>query len=432
MATTEVEIRPLEGVPSDSGVPMRFLSKERYLSPEFHRQEVEGLWSRVWQMACREQDILNPGDFYEYRILDQSVLVVRQEDGSVKALHNACRHRGRPLGHGCGSASEFRCPYHAWTYNIDGSIKSIPSPEEFACGEDYGLAECAADRWGGFVFINLDPSPAPLLDYLSPAAAGLAPYHFESMVTSRQITNKFPCNWKSAIDPFIEAYHTVGSHPQLLLSLDDVNSTYELVGIHSRMTNPAFVASPRAGEVPEQAVWEEFIKEIRGIGLELADNLGELPEGEKAQDHVVNVFKQLAVGAGLDPEELGEDRMRNVNCWMLFPNLCLQTFATENFLWRARPTGPGTCELDQIILHPVPAGTEQHRAPAFEVYEHFRDYDCGLTLSQDFSNLMEVHPGMQQRGFEGTYCAVEQEKRIVHMHDVIDQFIAGKKLDEMT
>src|SRR5260370_41984836 len=115
---------------------------------------MDGLWSGVWQMACRDQDIVNPGDFYEYRILDQSVLVVRQEDGGVKALSNACRHRGRPLGHGCGTVSEFRCPYHAWTYNIDGSIKSIPSPEEFACGGGNQLAQRPPDPGGAAASLN--------------------------------------------------------------------------------------------------------------------------------------------------------------------------------------------------------------------------------------------------------------------------------------
>jgi hypothetical protein len=105
--------------------------------------------------------------------------------------------------------------------------------------------------------------------------------------------------------------------------------------------------------------------------------------------------------------------------------------ATEMFLWRARPFGPGRCELDQIVMHPVPEGSPPQPPPTHEVYENFRDYDTGLTLFQDFSNIWEVHAGMQQQSFSGTYCASKQEMRIAHMHDVIDRYIEGKPFEQM-
>jgi phenylpropionate dioxygenase-like ring-hydroxylating dioxygenase large terminal subunit len=431
MTATSEPVRSLEGIPSDPSVPMRFLPKERYLSQEFYDQETNHLWTRVWQMACREQEIQQPGEYVEYKVLDQSILVVRQRDGGIKALFNACAHRGRPLGSGSGQVEQFRCPYHAWSFNLDGSVKSIPSPEEFACGGRYDLGECLVDTWGGFVFINLDPDAPPLMDYLGPVVETLAPYRFENMVATKYVTNKFPANWKSAIDPFIEAYHTVGSHPQLLMSLDDVNSSYELMGIHSRMLNPAFTASPRAGEVEEQDVWDDFLEEMRGIGMDIGEGLGELPPDTTAQDHVVAMFEQMARAQGLDLSRMTDEHMRNVNCVMIFPNLCLQTMATEMFLWRARPFGPGRCELDQIVMHPVPEGSPPQPPPTHEVYENFRDYDTGLTLFQDFSNIWEVHAGMQQQSFSGTYCASKQEMRIAHMHDVIDRYIEGKPFEQM-
>jgi len=430
--TTAAPARPLEGIPSDPSVRTRFIPKERYLSQEFHDQEAKHLWRRVWQVACREQDVLNQGDFVEYKILDQSVLVVRQEDGAVKAFYNACAHRGRPLGSGSGQKSQFRCPYHAWTFNLDGTIKSIPSPEEFACGAKFDIDQVLVDTWGGFVFINFDRNAPPLLDYLGPVAETLAPYRFEKMISTKRITNWFPSNWKTAIDPFIEAYHTVGSHPQLLMSLDDVNSKYELLGIHSRMLNPLFTASPRAGEVDQQDVWDDFLEEIRGIGMDIGDSMGELPPNTTAQDQVVKVFGEMAQAQGLDLSRMTDEHMRNVNCVSIFPNMCLQTMATEMFLWRARPLGgPGECELDMWVLHPVPEGYDVPPSPELQYHKDFREYDPGLTLFQDFSNVWATHEGMKQDGFKGTLCASYQESRIVHMHDVIDMYLEGKPFEEM-
>src|SRR5271168_3829365 len=107
-------------VPFAIEVPDR-VPKERYCDPSFYQLEAELLWSRVWQMACRLEEIPEPGDFVEYEILDQSVVVVRAEDMSVSAYQNVCRHRGVKVVEGRGTLSSgFTCPFHGWCYGLDG------------------------------------------------------------------------------------------------------------------------------------------------------------------------------------------------------------------------------------------------------------------------------------------------------------------------
>ena len=109
------------------------VSKERYVSREFADLEMERLWPRVWQVACRAEEIAEVGDYVEYLIGDQSILVVRSDPDTVQAFYNTCLHRGTRLADGCGRFAdcEIRCRYHAWRYELDGRVKEIVDRHEF-------------------------------------------------------------------------------------------------------------------------------------------------------------------------------------------------------------------------------------------------------------------------------------------------------------
>src|SRR3989442_9348707 len=136
------------------GVPVR-VPKDRYVSPEAHRREVERLWPRVWQIACRADDVPEPGNHVEYTIADQSILVLRDDEGRVRAFHNVCLHRGNLLAPGSGRARRLVCGFHCWSWNLDGSLHSPTYPERFGDidPEAYHLRPVRVGEWGGFVFV---------------------------------------------------------------------------------------------------------------------------------------------------------------------------------------------------------------------------------------------------------------------------------------
>ena len=139
----------------------------RYTSREFARLEAEHLWPKVWQMAGREDQLRTPGEYFVYRILDWSIMVVRIDETTIKAYHNVCPHRATALAQGTGrfQLEQIVCPFHGWKWNLQGESTYVLYPGEFngGClkGEDVHLKEVHVHLWGGFIYINLDSSPVP-------------------------------------------------------------------------------------------------------------------------------------------------------------------------------------------------------------------------------------------------------------------------------
>ena len=133
---------------------------DRYISREVHELEKERLWTKVWQMACRESELANVGDSQVYDITDISILLVRTSPTEIKGYFNACLHRGRQLREGPGPLTEVRCPFHGYAWNLDGSLKQVPCQWDFpqVRPEEFHLPEVKVGTWGGFVFINMDPA----------------------------------------------------------------------------------------------------------------------------------------------------------------------------------------------------------------------------------------------------------------------------------
>ncbi len=193
----------------------------RYYDPEFYRLEQEKLWPHVWQMACRLQEIEKPGDFVVYEIFDQSVIVVRVDEKTVKAYHNHCRHRGVKLAQDRGCAKDgFTCPFHGWQWRADGQCKFIYTPEIFEKdqlrGSDLALRECRLETWGGCAFINFDDDAPCLRESIGPFADIHDAWHVESLKVEWWYAARLPVNWKLAMEAFMEGYHVLATHPQLV------------------------------------------------------------------------------------------------------------------------------------------------------------------------------------------------------------------------
>jgi len=223
---------------------------DRYFSKEFHDLEVERIWKRVWQMACHEDDIPGVGDYTVYDIAHLSFLIVRTAEDTFKAYHNACLHRGRLLKiHGGKQAREFRCAFHGWAWNLDGSLKEVPCHWDFptVTEQEYGLPEVKVGRWGGFVFINPDPNAEALEGFLGSLSDQFPTLPYERRWKSAHVAKILRCNWKVAQEAFSEAYHVIATHPTILETIGDANTQYDVFGNYSRAMSPAFTASPHLG-----------------------------------------------------------------------------------------------------------------------------------------------------------------------------------------
>ena len=208
-------------VPYAMEVPDR-VPKRRYFDPDFYRMEAELLWPRVWQMACRLEEIPRARDFVEYEILDQSVIVLRDDDLGVRAFENACRHRGVRVVEGRGKLkSGFTCPFHGWCYGLDGKNTFVSRAKSFAehnlRPEDIDLTPVRCEVWGGCAFINLDDAAPPLRECIEPFATIMDAWKVESMRAEWWYAFRLPVNWKLAEEAFLEQYHVIETHPELVL-----------------------------------------------------------------------------------------------------------------------------------------------------------------------------------------------------------------------
>ncbi len=266
-----------------------------YTSAEFHALEVEKLWSRVWQMACLEEEIPDLGDYHVYEIADMSFLIVRTENG-LKAYRNACLHRGRLLRetHGKG-AKNLRCAFHGWAWNLDGTMKEIPCEWDFPSirKEDYELPEAAIDTWHGFVFINPNPDAAPLAEHLAGLDEHFEPYPFERKVKVAHVEKIMRCNWKACQEAFMEAYHVVATHPTLMESLGDANTRYDTWGNFSRAISPQAIPSPHLSNMvqfdpdPDAKQYARYRHPMNGQIYERVDLDG--PAGQPSDVRIIDL-----------------------------------------------------------------------------------------------------------------------------------------------
>ena len=229
------------------------------------------MWPKAWQLACTVDHVANPGDWHEYRVGRLSVLIVRGDDGVLRAFQNVCLHRGSELCSGSGSdLAEIRCPFHRWTWGLDGRLREVPSRREFGVlNDDYPLIAVQVDTWGPMVFVNLDPEAGPLTEYLDPVPAETEWAHLEEFRGQAVVSVKADCNWKTLIEGFSETYHVQGIHREMLGMADDVNGPQVIWPRHGRLVQSYGLPSPRQGRPgPDDEVFASFVEVMGGrIGV---------------------------------------------------------------------------------------------------------------------------------------------------------------------
>lgn len=418
--------------------------RERYISPEFARLESEKLWPRVWQVACRVEEVQKPGDFCEYQIADQSILVVHTTEGEIKALHNACQHRGMRLKEGRGSCAEIRCRSHAWCWNLDGSLKEVIDPQDFepnAIESDaLHLPECKAEVWAGFVFINMDPDAVPLHEYLGTVRERVEHYGIHKMACTRLRSTVIDANWKLCHEAFVETYHAIGTHPQSLRYLDDTEMIYEQYGEHGmHRIKPGHMGKPsvRLGDdvadrgdvllalTADLAEFDFYNDEDVARANALLETVKDLPEDVTMGAFFAGLRRQQAEAEGVDLGAYSDADLLAGELWNVFPNFTIPCNAGNALVLRFRPNGLNheQCIFDVFYLKLFPQGSTLP-AMEHEFYPDWRETKVwGTIMTQDFTNLPKWQAGVHSRGYRGPIWG-RPDGNVSNLHRVISTYLS--------
>ncbi len=409
--------------------------KERYFDPDFYRMEVEMLWPRVWQMACRLEEIPQPGDFAEYEVLDQSVVVVRTDDMGVRAFQNACRHRGVKVVQGRGTCEgTFICPFHGWCYGPDGTNTFVTRSKTFAehnlQPQDLNLVPVRCEMWGGCAWINLDDDAPPLRECIEPFATVMDAWKVESLRTEKWFACRLPVNWKLAEEAFMEQYHVVETHPQLVITGRDVSRT-------GGATDPRTVIDAEIHYLHTMSEGMDGMVHANDVRVAEGMRDMELPDDPKQaiatwlralNDAVVRWHRD----AGSDIPDLNDLEARGLNEPMgyCFPHYFVLPMYSSASSYRFRPLGPEETLMEMWSLTRFPEGQERAKPTPPEAWE-YDDPRWPPIPAQDFSNLPRQQKGLHARGFEYMRLSERAEGGVSNFERLVDGFLAGLPYEKL-
>lgn len=409
----------------------------RYTSRAFADLETEKLWGRCWQWACREEHLQDVGDNYIYNIGPYSVIVVRSAEDKIQAFINSCTHRGTRIlgGEGSGYSPQFTCPFHGWSWSVDGSLKALPGRWDFphVCSEKHDLQAVKCETWGGFVFINLDPQAQPLEHYLDVLPEHFRHFPLEQRRIRVHVEKILPANWKAAQEAFMEAYHNFETHN----APNGANAQYDVFGKYvSRFIHNIGNYSPESLDDYPGDKWRnppltenELLKMLSVFGLEHE----EVPTGETARGVAAEDLRsRIGQALGVDLSEVSDSLMLDSIEYHMFPNMFFFPGITVPMAYRFRPNGDDVDSsiFDLMILEPLPEGAQHPEPPEPERLEIEQSYTEVEALSwlapvydEDTGNLE-----LQQQGFKtsrkaGITLGNYQEVRIRRVHQTLDEFL---------
>ncbi len=402
------------------------IPKQRYYDAEFYALEAEAFWPRVWQMACRLEEIPKPGDFVEYEILDQSIIVVRVDPDTVRAYHNACRHRGVKLVEGNGSRRTFVCPFHGWCWGIDGHSTFVLRPEAFTEENmnplDLQLVSVRCETWGGCAWINLDDGAPALRDCLEPFASVYDAWNVESLRVEWWQSCRLPVNWKLATAAFMEGYHVPQTHPQLLPSAQ--NGGPAASAVHPVIASSLYFMRT-LGTGMGGMTHDNDIRIAEGLqNIELpADPAAALSAWRCALNDAVVSWHRARGSAMPDLNDLVRRGITDA-IGFCFPHYFILPTYSSASSYRIRPLGPEDTlfEIWSLTRFPddVSAGKPQPPEPMAP-----DDPRWPPIPAQDFSNLPRQQKGLHSKGFAYMRLSNQIEGLISNFERVVDGFLAG-------
>ncbi len=420
------------------------VSADRYTKAAYAEAEFERMWPRTWQFACREEHIPEAGDYYVYDVGPYSLIVTRVGENDIRAYFNSCLHRGTKLRHSGteGTATEFKCPFHSWSWNIDGSCKTVLCDWDFphAQKEDLDLPQAKVATLGGFVFVNMDPDSPSFEDYIGPEAlAHFKAWKLEDRYVSCHVKKRIPANWKLNQEAFHEAYHVLATHPQVSPSNGDANSQYDTYGDHvNRFISTLGVVSPHLyGKITEQDVLDQF---VIGDSSSLEGAARQLGEGETARAAMARLFRQTFEEANhVDLSDVSDSELLDCFSYSVYPNMFVFPGISLPMVYRFLPDryDHRKSTMEVLFLRPKPADGSQFETAEMQVLRDDQSFTetenmapgFGGILDQDTENLLLQQEGLEAASKKSLTLGNYQEIRIRHCERSLDRYMAMPPLE---
>ena len=398
-----------------------------YVSQEFHDLEMEKVWRRVWQMACREEVVAEPGDHTVYEIGDTSIIIVRGKEGKLRAFHNVCPHRGRRLKDGPGRSSDLRCAFHGWTWNLDGSPRKIPCKWDFPHmeREEFQLPEVKVGTWAGFVFVNPDPNSISFEQHIGDLPEHFKVWPLEDRYTEVHVAKVMACNWKVAQEAFMEAYHVIATHPHLLAALGDCNSQYDAWDTFSRAITPQMTPSPHLSTTPTE---QEMLDSFMMASIDKPPPI-QIPDDMTAREVFAQMLRMNLQSAVPSVGNVSDAELNDSIYYTLFPNFHpWGGYSRITYRFRPFENDPNRSIMEVFLLSPF-RGSRPAPAPV-----HWLGIDDAWTeapelgtlaniFDQDSFNLPNVQRGLRAASHEHVTFAKYQETKLRHFHTLLEKYV---------
>ena len=331
------------------------LSPHLYLDPEVQGIEDERIFSRTWQFAGHVAQISEPGSYITASAGSQPVLVVRDDEGSLRAFRNVCRHRGSRLLSGSGECKKaIRCRYHGWTYRMDGDLIGVPEGRQIPNLDksSLGLFPARVEVLCGLVFVNLDIHATPLAEQVAGLPERLEPFGFERLRPVEEATTSQPANWKIVVDNYLEGYHVPIAHPGLMRLLD--YKRYDVELFDNWVWFDAPLRDKPSGNFLERT-YQRLVEPMPGLG----------PEDTRVWHYI-----------------------------LVYPNTTIDLYPDQIGIWQILPDGISATRDINMTLLPRDAGlrTRAVRYANRKVNELVSDEDVDLVANQQ--------AGIATHGFE--------------------------------
>jgi phenylpropionate dioxygenase-like ring-hydroxylating dioxygenase large terminal subunit len=402
---------------------------DRYIDPKFHQLEKQKLWNKVWQVALREERIPNVGDADVYEINDISIILMRVAPDTIKGYFNACLHMGRTLIERPCNLREIRCPYHGFTWHTDGKLKRIHGMWDFPHVDvkKFNLPEVRVGTWGGFIFINMDPNCEPLDSYLGELNKHFEKYCFSDRYTAVHVVKVLRANWKTAQEAFMDAYHVVATHPQVLASTGDDNTQYDVFGNCSRAITPYAVPSPHLNWRPtEDEIAASVYRPIESTPVTYPPPGTTYREfgAQRTRDALRNLIGEKA-------DELSDTEALDAFYYTVFPNLHpFMSYGQTVQLFKPYNDRHDMCTMEILHLRPFagerPPPAKPHFVSADENFLTAPELGVSAALlCQDEWNIEKAQRGMHtlQMTKPGLTLGIYQHTQVRHFHNLYERYM---------